>query len=88
MPSATNGGGGHGEEAAAPSPLVHAGVQGRDPRGWLGELEGLEVSLAGVQGKLAQLDAERTRRSTAMDLGIPTFFRDIADRHGNAPLQP
>ncbi|MFE5752697.1 site-specific integrase [Streptomyces massasporeus] len=52
--------------------------------GWLGELEGLEVSLAGAQDKLAQLDAELARRSTAVDLGIPTF-RDIAGRHGTPP---
>ena len=55
--------------------------------GWLGELEGLEVSLAGAQDKLAQLDAEQARRSTAVELGIPSF-RDIAGRHGSAPLQP
>ncbi|MET9387696.1 hypothetical protein ABZY09_43515 [Streptomyces sp. NPDC002928] len=48
--------------------------------GWLGELEGLEASLTGAQDKLAQLDAEDARRSTAVDLGIPTF-RDIAGRH-------
>lgn len=52
--------------------------------GWLGELEGLEVSLAGAQDKLAQLDAEQARRSTAVDLGIPTF-RDIAGRDGASP---
>lgn len=55
--------------------------------GWLGALEAREVSLAGAQDKLAQLDAEQTRRSTAVDLGVATF-RDIADRHGSAPLQP
>ncbi|QEV30027.1 hypothetical protein CP976_42135 [Streptomyces coeruleorubidus] len=54
--------------------------------GWLGELEGLEVSLAGAQDKLAQLDAELARRSTAVDLGIPTF-RDIAGRDGTSPRQ-
>jgi hypothetical protein len=54
--------------------------------GWLGELEGLEVSLAGAQDKLAQLDAELARRSTTVDLGIPTF-RDIAGRDGTSPRQ-
>lgn len=41
--------------------------------GWLGEVEGLQVSLAGAQNKLAQLDAEAARRATAVSLGMPTF---------------
>ncbi|MEV6765028.1 hypothetical protein AB0N16_31175 [Streptomyces sp. NPDC051105] len=41
--------------------------------GWLGEVEGLQVSLAGAQDKLAQLDAEAARRSTSVSLGMPTF---------------
>ncbi|MFE7401697.1 hypothetical protein [Streptomyces sp. NPDC057557] len=41
--------------------------------GWFGEVEGLQVSLAGAEGELAQLDAEQTRRGTAVDLGMPTF---------------
>ena len=40
--------------------------------GWLGEVEGLQVSLAGAQDKLAQLDAE-ARRSHAVSLGMPAF---------------
>lgn len=55
--------------------------------GWLGELEGLEVSLAGAQDKLAQLDAQQVRRNTVVELGIPTFH-DIADRNGTPPLRP
>ncbi|WP_206305399.1 integrase [Actinacidiphila soli] len=46
--------------------------------GWLGEVEGLKVSLAGAVQKLAQLD-ERTRRTTTVNLGIPAF-RDVAGR--------
>jgi len=42
---------------------------------WLGEVEGLKVSLAGAEQKLAQLD-ERARRA-AVHLGIPAY-RDIA----------
>ena len=38
--------------------------------GWLGEVEGLKVSLAGAEGKLAQL--QRRGRSHAVDLSIPT----------------
>ena len=38
--------------------------------GWRGEAEGLQVSLAGVTDKLAQIDT-RTRR--AVDLGTPSL---------------
>jgi hypothetical protein len=44
--------------------------------GWLGEVDGLEVSLAAARQKLAQLD-ERSRSTVA--LGIPAF-RDVAAR--------
>jgi integrase len=37
--------------------------------GWLGEMEGLKISLAGVQDKLAQINR---RKNTATDLGIPS----------------
>ncbi|MGY3061483.1 hypothetical protein ACVWZD_005781 [Streptomyces sp. TE3672] len=46
--------------------------------GWHGEVEGLKVSLAGAEQKLAQLD-ERARRTTTVNLGIPAFC-DIASR--------
>ncbi|WP_245673050.1 integrase [Nocardia lijiangensis] len=41
--------------------------------GWLGEVEGLQVSYAGVKDKLAQIDATLTRTATGTDLGIPAF---------------
>jgi hypothetical protein len=40
--------------------------------GWLGEVEGLKVSLAGAQDKLAQLDR---RSQTAVNLGIPAITK-------------
>ena len=43
--------------------------------GWLGEVEGLQVSLAGAEDKLAQID-RRNRQVTSTDLGIPTFTTD------------
>jgi len=49
-------------------------------KGWLGEVEGLHVSLAGATEKLAQIDRSRRGASTA-DLGIPAFPRP-------APPQP
>ncbi|MFE9009860.1 integrase [Streptomyces sp. NPDC007875] len=39
--------------------------------GWLGEVEGLRVSLVGAEDKLSQVDRRRGRRTT-VDLGIPT----------------
>ncbi|MEU9305727.1 hypothetical protein [Streptomyces sp. NPDC048269] len=41
--------------------------------GWLGEVEGLQASLAGANDKLAQIDALVNRRSTAVELGMPGF---------------
>ncbi|WNF01315.1 integrase [Streptomyces luomodiensis] len=46
--------------------------------GWLGEVEGLQVSLAGAENKLAQLDAEASR-NRVIHLGMPEF-REIAGR--------
>jgi hypothetical protein len=40
-----------------------------EQKGWLGEVEGLQVSLAGATEKLAQI---ASRRATA-DLGMPAF---------------
>jgi len=40
--------------------------------GWHGEVEGLRVSLAGAETKLAQLD-QMARRAATIQLGIPTF---------------
>ncbi|MEV0027305.1 hypothetical protein AB0H45_34985 [Streptomyces atroolivaceus] len=39
--------------------------------GWLGEVEGLKVSLAGAEDKLAQGDALVKRQSIAVELGMP-----------------
>ncbi|WP_327352767.1 hypothetical protein [Streptomyces sp. NBC_01304] len=41
--------------------------------GWLGEVEGLQVSLAGAREKVAQLDAEDQRSKSVVDLGMPTL---------------
>ncbi len=51
--------------------------------GWLGEAEGLRVSLAAARDKLAQLD-DRTRRAATVSLGIPAY-RDIAARTATLP---
>ena len=45
--------------------------------GWAGEAEGLKVSLAAANNKLAQADTAAARRSETVGLGIPAY-RDIA----------
>ena len=40
--------------------------------GWLGEVEGLKISLAGANDKLAQID-RRSQPTAAVDLGMPGF---------------
>ncbi|MEU2150741.1 MULTISPECIES: hypothetical protein [Streptomyces] len=39
--------------------------------GWLGEVEGIKVSLAGAEDKLAQID-RRSQQRTVVGLGTPT----------------
>jgi hypothetical protein len=46
--------------------------------GWHGEVEGLKVSLAGAEAKLAQLN-QMARRAATVHLGMPTFG-EIAGR--------
>jgi hypothetical protein len=41
--------------------------------GWLGEVEGLRVSLAGAAEEIAQLDARQERRSSKVFLRVPSF---------------
>ena len=43
--------------------------------GWLGEVEGLKVSLAGAEEKLRRLDRGHGQHA-AVDLGIPTTRGD------------
>ena len=40
---------------------------------WLGEAEGLKVSLAGARDKLTQMNQITSRRSAAINLGMPDF---------------
>jgi hypothetical protein len=41
--------------------------------GWLGEVEGLQVSLTGAKDKIAQIDTVLQRHTSAVALGMPTF---------------
>lgn len=41
--------------------------------GWLGEVDGLQVSLAAAKEKIAQIAAQQERQSVVVHLGLPTF---------------
>jgi integrase len=51
--------------------------------GWLGEVEGLKVSLAAAQQKLSQVDGQ-TARQTTVHLGMPDFS-SVAGRNVTTP---
>ncbi|MFD6355126.1 tyrosine-type recombinase/integrase [Nocardia tengchongensis] len=51
--------------------------------GWLGEAEGLRVSMAAAENKLLQVDARRRREAT-VGLGMPRFH-EIAARTATCP---
>ena len=55
--------------------------------GWLGEAEGLKVSLAAAEAKLAQVDGLIARRRDAVSLGMPSF-PDVADRTAAPVKEP
>jgi hypothetical protein len=55
--------------------------------GWAGEAEGLKVSLAAANNKLAQADLTAARRAEAVSLGIPAY-RDITATTLTAPGDP
>jgi hypothetical protein len=48
-----------------------ARIEEAEREGWLGEVEGLRVSLAGAEDKLAQID-RRVTGSSPTRLGMPT----------------
>jgi site-specific recombinase XerD len=58
---------------------LHARIAEAERERWLGEIEGLQVSLAGAEDKLAQIDATLRRRASTTQLGMPTFT-DLAGR--------
>jgi hypothetical protein len=49
---------------------LQARIAEAEREGWLGEVEGLRVSLAGAHDKLAQID--RRPNTAPIDLGIPS----------------
>lgn len=48
--------------------------------GWLGEVEGLQVSLAGANDKLQHLDSTLQRQTSVTQLGPHPTFTSIAGR--------
>ena len=58
---------------------LHDRIAEAEREGWLGEIEGLKVSLAGTEDKLAQIDAALRRQGEAVQLDMPAF-PDIAGR--------
>jgi len=50
-----------------------ARISEAEREGWLGEIEGLKISLAGADDKLAQID-RRSNPTNQVDLGMPTFL--------------
>ncbi len=52
---------------------LHDRIAEAEREGWLGEVEGLKVSLAGADDKLAQIDAALRRQASAIQLGMPAF---------------
>ncbi|CAL9663000.1 hypothetical protein [Streptomyces sp. enrichment culture] len=54
-----------------------------EQEGRLGEIEGLQVSLASAEEKIAQLDAEQIRQRQVIDLGMPSFSQ-LATRTSTA----
>lgn len=51
---------------------LNARIAEAQREGWLGEVEGLQVSLAGAEDKLAQIDRRASSKHTA-ELGTPTL---------------
>jgi hypothetical protein len=58
---------------------LHDRIAEAEREGWLGEIEGLKVSLAGTEDKLAQIETALRRQQQAVHLGMPAF-PDIAGR--------
>ena len=43
--------------------------------GWVGDVEGLSVSRAAAEGKIAQIDAREERKQSPTFLGVPTVLQ-------------
>jgi hypothetical protein len=52
---------------------LSARIAEAEHEGWLGEIEGLQISLAGAESKLAQIDKRAHNTTTTADLGTPSL---------------
>ncbi|MGH3186467.1 MAG: hypothetical protein ACRDPY_14265 [Streptosporangiaceae bacterium] len=52
---------------------LHDRIAEAEREGWPGEIEGLKVSLAGTEDKLAQIGTALQRQQQAVHLGMPAF---------------
>jgi hypothetical protein len=52
---------------------LHDRIAEAEREGWLGEVDGLEVSLAGADDKLAQINGALRRQAITVQLGMPAF---------------
>jgi len=66
---------------------LQARITEAEREGWAGEAEGLKISLAAANNKLAQADLTAARRTEAVSLGIPAY-RDITAATLTAPGDP
>lgn len=66
---------------------LEARIAEAEHEGWGGEIEGLQVSLAGARDKLAQLDARAFQAKQAIHLGMPTFS-EVAGRSSDNVSAP
>ena len=65
---------------------LHARIAEARQQGWLGEVDGLQISLTGARQKLAQLD-QIAAKPTSTHLGMPSFPQ-IAGRSVPPPETP
>ena len=64
---------------------LHARIAEARREGWLGEADGLQISLNGARQKLAQLDQLRANE-TSTQLGMPTFTQIAGRSIGGATV--
>lgn len=63
---------------------LRARIDESEREGWLGEVEGLRISLAAAEEKITQLDARKERRSSPVFLGVPSLDQ-IGSRTDTTP---
>jgi hypothetical protein len=52
---------------------LNARITEAEQQGWLGEVQGLSVSLAAAEDKIGQIDTQQERRTSPIFLGVPSL---------------